>query len=101
MRNLFLEKNIVQKLIIAVVVILLFNFSAPTIANAESFVGKTVSKIGGELLQPIMKLFVTLADGILGLLQTNLMDDVPVVLKANSGELNDKDRFLECCKERR
>lgn len=95
MENLFLEKNFVQKLIIAVIVIVLFNFSAPTIANAKSFIGKSLEKIGGELLPPVMKLFVTVADAILNALQTNLMDDVKIVVGANSGELKDKSGFLK------
>lgn len=95
MEKLFLEKNFVQKLIIAVIVIVLFNFSAPTIANAKSFVARSVEHIGGELLPPVMNLFVTLADGILNILQNNLMDDVKVVVDANSGELKDKERNLE------
>lgn len=95
MRNLFLEKNIVQKLIIAVIVILLFNFSAPTIANAESFVGKKIVEMGGELLQPIMKLFVLIGDGIINILQSNMIDDVPVVIGADSSELDDDERWLE------
>ncbi len=94
MKNLFLERNFIQKLIIAVIVIVLFNFSAPTIANAKSFTAKTLESIGGELLIPIMNLFVTIADSIMNALQINFMSDVKIAVDANSGEIADKARRI-------
>lgn len=55
------EKGIVHKLIIAIVIVLLFNFMAPTISSAG---------IGGILFEPIQSLLLVIADGIMSLSQS-------------------------------
>lgn len=55
-----MEKGIVHKLIIAIVIVLLFNFMAPTISSAG---------IGGILFDPIKSLLLVIADGVMQLSQ--------------------------------
>lgn len=55
------EKGIVHKLIIAIVIVLLFNFMAPTISSAG---------IGGILFEPIQSLLLVIADGIMSITQS-------------------------------
>lgn len=93
MKNLFLEKNFAQKLIIALIVVVLFNFTTPTIANAKKWTAEAVESLGGELLPPIMNLFVTIADTILNALQVNLMANVKILIPAEAEEMVDKDGF--------
>ena len=59
----FKKKSLVLKIVIALVVVILFNFSAPTISQAS---------IGGTLLGPVVDLFVALGDGIMFLIQSIL-----------------------------
>ncbi len=82
MENVFIQKNFVQKLIIAVVFILLFNFASPTVCNAKGF----LADLGGKLLMPVMELIMYLADGVLGLLQTNLLTDIGILQPASSND---------------
>lgn len=82
MENLFLEKNFVQKLIIAVIIVILFNFGYPTMCQAKGF----IEAAGGSLLAPIMELIMNIFDAILNVLQGSLMIDLPVVIPATSKE---------------
>ncbi len=86
MENLFLEKNIVQKLIIAIVIVILFNFVSPTACQAKGY----LAEAGGELLMPIMELFMSIFDGVLSVLQTNLLSEIDILLPATSKETGDK-----------
>lgn len=95
MENLFLQKNIVQKLIIAIVLVILFNFISPTACQAKGF----WIKAGGELLEPIMELFMAIADAVLNALQRNLVSDLNILMPATSEEYKDKKR--RCIKDNR
>lgn len=86
MKNLFLEKNVVQKLIIALVIVILFNFVAPTIVNGWAFGWK---EVGGALLSPILQFIMAIADGVLTLLQTSLLADLSITIPATSAELEE------------
>ena len=59
----FKKKSLVLKIVIALVVVILFNFSAPTISRAS---------IGGTLLGPVVDLGVALGDGLMFLIQSIL-----------------------------
>lgn len=89
------KKSLILKIVIALVVVILFNFSAPTISQAAS--------IGGTLLQPVVSLLTALGDGLMLLIQSilfgvnysviTLTDDPPgsileSILDFGSGILN-------------
>ena len=90
----FKKKSLVLKIVIAIVVVILFNFSAPTISQAS---------IGGTLLQPIVALLTAIGDGAMLVIQSilfglnysviTLTDDPPgsileSILDFGSGILN-------------
>lgn len=58
------KKNIVLKIVIALVIVILFNFSAPTISHAG--LGEI---IGGTLLTPIVDLILAIGDGLMYTIQ--------------------------------
>lgn len=66
--ELFTKKHIVLKIVIALVIVILFNFCAPTISNAGM-----LEEIGGTLLSPIMDLLVAIGDGLIKITQGLLM----------------------------
>ena len=80
--ELFTKKHIVLKIVIALVIVILFNFCAPTISNAGF-----AEVIGGTLLTPIMTLLTVICDGILGIVQDMIMGvDVTLIRTTeNSG----------------
>lgn len=61
------KKSIALKIAIAVVIVLLFNFSAPTISQAG-----VAEVIGGTLLSPIIDLLLAIGDGAVNLIQSIL-----------------------------
>lgn len=61
------KKSIALKIAIAVVIVLLFNFSAPTISQAG-----VAEVIGGTLLSPIIDLLLAIGDGAINLIQSIL-----------------------------
>ena len=82
--NLFTQKNILQKIIISIlVVILLFEFITPNISRAES----KIEAAAGVLFIPIQKLVVGLGDAIMhitGNLMTGRQGDSVIHLKTES-----------------
>ena len=82
--NLFTQKNILQKIIISIlVVILLFEFITPNVSRAES----KVEAAAGVLFIPIQKLVVGLGDAIMhitGNLMTGKQGDSVIHLKTES-----------------
>lgn len=62
--ELFTKKHIVLKIVIALVIVILFNFCAPTISNAS-----VLESIGGTLFSPIMDFLVAICDGIIKITQ--------------------------------
>lgn len=50
--NFFTKKSNIQKIILALVIVILFNFTIPVQSNARSIFGK----MGGKLLEEIVKL---------------------------------------------
>lgn len=66
--KIFMNKRIWQKIVIALVIVLLFQFIVTSPAQA------TVTTIDGSaLLSPVVGLFVSIADGVEGLLQSVVM----------------------------
>lgn len=63
--KLFKKESLGYKIIIAAVIVLLFNFMAPTISSAD---------FGGILFTPIKDLLLVLADGIISISQSFLFD---------------------------
>ena len=49
--NFFTKKSTIQKIILALVIVILFNFTIPVQSNASIF-----GKMGGKLLEEIEKL---------------------------------------------
>ena len=64
--NIFTNKNLILKIVIALVIVILFNFSAPTMSQAVT--------IGGVLFEPIKDLVLTIADGAVWLIQKIVFD---------------------------
>ena len=62
--KIFTNKNVIQKIIITILIVLSFNFVAPTFSQA----------FGGLLLDPILSLFIGIGDTILSILQNYLYD---------------------------
>lgn len=73
--NIFLKNSWVQKLIIAIVIVLLFNFIYPHYSNGYWN--------GGTLIKPITQLVLFIGDTILGLLQYAIMGDHKVIVQMN------------------
>ena len=58
----FTDKKISKKIIISIVIVMLFNFTSPTISQADE-------DDGGALFRPVCELLLTVSDLILGKLQ--------------------------------
>lgn len=65
--EIFTKKNLILKIVIALVFVILFNFCAPTVSNAGFF-----DEIGGTLLEPIVELFIAIGDAAINLVQNLL-----------------------------
>lgn len=80
------KKNIVLKIVIALVIVILFNFSAPTISHAG--LGEI---IGGTLLTPIVDLLLAIGDGVMLIIQK-------AVLGMNSSLIKVSNEFTDAWK---
>ncbi len=60
MENFFTNKSVIQKIIIALVIVILFNFLVPVRSQAGD-------SLGGDLLKELVKLVVSLGDIITGM----------------------------------
>ncbi len=65
--EIFKSKSIVLKIVIALVIVILFNFCAPTLSHAG-----LAEVIGGTLLSPIVDLLLAIGDGAINLIQNIL-----------------------------
>ena len=65
--EIFKKKSLILKIVIALVVVILFNFSAPTISQAG-----VAEVIGGTLAEPVLDLALALGDGIMYIVQSLL-----------------------------
>ena len=67
--EIFGKKNIVLKIVIALVIVILFNFAAPTISRAHDL-GEIIR---GTLLTPIVDLLLAIGDGIMYTIQKMIL----------------------------
>ena len=65
--EVFKNKSLVLKIVIALVIVILFNFCAPTLSHAG-----VAEVIGGTLLSPIIDLLLAIGDGAINLIQSIL-----------------------------
>ena len=66
--EIFNNKSLVLKIVIALVIVILFNFCAPTLSKA----GIISETIGGILLTPVIDLITAISDGVVNLIQSIL-----------------------------
>lgn len=64
----FKKKSLVLKIVIAIVVVILFNFSAPTMSRAEN----VAEVVGGTLAEPVADLLLAIGDGVVYVVQNVL-----------------------------
>lgn len=64
----FTNKSIWAKIVIVLIFVLLFQFAIPKPVHADDLL-----EFGGKLLSPVVSLFVTLADAIMGVLHSSIM----------------------------
>ena len=66
----FTNKSIWTKIVIVLIFVILFQFAVARPVQAEA--GDTI-EFGGKLLSPVVSLFVTLADAIMGVMHSSIM----------------------------
>ncbi len=74
--KIFTNKKIWQKIAIALVIIILFQFVVSSPAHAVN---------ADVLLEPVCNLFVSLADGVEGILQSSIMQIDDSLIKVSNG----------------
>lgn len=80
--KIFTNKKIWDKLVIASIIVILFQFSMPKQVQADSY------PIGGLLLKPVLDLVVFLGDGAMSLLHKSIMAQSDTLIRI---DLNAKD----------
>ena len=65
--EIFKKKSLILKIVIALVVVILFNFSAPTVSQAN-----VAEVVGGTLAEPVADLLLAIADGAIYVVQNVL-----------------------------
>ncbi len=80
----FTNKSIWSKIILVLIFILLFQFAVAKPVEAADTMSDTI-EFGGKLLSPVLSLFVTLGDGLMGLLHSSIMGVDDALLEANMG----------------
>jgi hypothetical protein len=71
MRRILKDKSVWMKLIIILFVIIGFQVATPSNAYAIDY--DVAENIGGKLLNPVMSFLASLGDGVIGILQENIM----------------------------
>lgn len=74
--KIFANKNIFKKIVIIFIVIMAVSFIVPKVVSAS---------LGGELMTPIMSLFVGIADGINTLIQKFFLHQDTTILVVSEG----------------
>ncbi len=71
----FTNKSIWSKIVIILIFVLLFEFvvTKPTLASVGAEVGENVIEFGGKLMNPLMSVVVSLADGMMEIAQLSIM----------------------------
>ena len=79
--KIFTDKSVTRKIIIALVIVILTTFSAPTAVQAD---------VGGKLMNPILNLIVALFDGVQHLLEYAMLGETsPFMKDIGSGDYED------------
>lgn len=79
--KIFTDKSVTRKIIIALVIVILTTFSAPTAVQAD---------VGGKLMSPILNLIVALFDGVQHLLEYAMLGETsPFMKDIGSGDYED------------
>lgn len=79
--KIFTDKSVTQKIIIALVIVILTTFSVPTPVQADW---------GGKLMSPILNLIVALFDGVQHLLEYSMLGETsPFMKDIGSGDYED------------
>lgn len=90
--EIFTNKNFTQKIIIALVFVILFNFISPQISFGAT--------IGGVLFEPVKDLALTVADGVVYIIQKVIfgMDTSILKIKKDSTTwISNAARSRNCC----
>ena len=67
MKNKFLERSIIQKIIIALIFLTVFNFVYPYIP------AYALESVGGVLIEPLIKLITTICEGVIWVVQSMIL----------------------------
>lgn len=70
MKNKFLERSIIQKIIIALIFLTVFNFVYPYI---PAYGADALESVGGVLLEPLIKLITTICEGVIWVFQSMIL----------------------------
>lgn len=70
MKNKFLERSIIQKIIIALIFLTVFNFVYPYI---PAYGADVLESVGGVLLEPLIKLITTICEGVIWVVQSMIL----------------------------
>lgn len=70
MKNKFLERSIIQKIIIALIFLTVFNFVYPYI---PAYGADALESVGGVLLEPLIKLITTICEGVIWVVQSMIL----------------------------
>ena len=74
--KIFTERNLILKIVIALVFVILFNFCAPTISQADDDAG-----VGGMLFEPVKDLLLTIGDAVVNIMQKLIFGTETSLLK--------------------
>lgn len=70
MKNKFLERSIIQKIIIALIFLTVFNFVYPYI---PAYGADALESVGGVLIEPLIKLITTICEGVIWVVQSMIL----------------------------
>lgn len=70
MKNKFLERSMIQKIIIALIFLTVFNFVYPYI---PAYGADALESVGGVLLEPLIKLITTICEGVIWVIQSMVL----------------------------
>ena len=70
MKNKFLERSMIQKIIIALIFLTVFNFVYPYI---PAYGADALESVGGVLLEPLIKLIATICEGVIWVIQSMVL----------------------------
>ena len=72
------NKNIIQKIIISIVIIIVCNFSIPMSVQAD---------VGGILMSPLVSVVTVIFDGIYNLMEWAMLGETNLFIKESTGDV--------------